>query len=107
MSELADGLRHQIDIAEDAGMSPGVFQFFKTIPIVVNDFACTPGLKGRATFEAWTKSEAFRLRIVGQETTSHCISGILTGARTDEVIGAKHNVPATWREIADADGLPT
>src|SRR5260370_36445591 len=32
---------------------------------------------------------------------------ILTGARTDEVIGAKHKAPATWAEIADVDGLPT
>jgi integrase len=32
---------------------------------------------------------------------------ILTGARTDEVIGAKHKVPATWREIkVSEDGLP-
>lgn len=32
---------------------------------------------------------------------------ILTGARTDEVIGAKHKAPATWREIAEVDGQPT
>jgi integrase len=32
---------------------------------------------------------------------------ILTGARTDEVIGAKHKHPATWGEIADVDGSPT
>jgi integrase len=37
---------------------------------------------------------------------------ILTGARTDEVIGAKkggkwQKLPATWGEIADVDGLPT
>jgi integrase len=37
---------------------------------------------------------------------------ILTGARTDEVIGAEFKgkitkSPATWREIADVDGLPT
>jgi integrase len=32
---------------------------------------------------------------------------ILTGARTDEVIGAKAKAPATWREIADVDGAPT
>jgi integrase len=37
---------------------------------------------------------------------------ILTGARTDEVIGAKkggkwQKLPATWAEIADVDGLPT
>ena len=37
---------------------------------------------------------------------------ILTGARTDEVIGAKKSgkwqkLPATWGEVADVDGLPT
>jgi integrase len=32
---------------------------------------------------------------------------ILSGARTDEVIGAKHKAPATWGEIADVDGLLT
>jgi integrase len=37
---------------------------------------------------------------------------ILTGARTDEVTGAKkggkwQKLPATWAEIADVDGLPT
>jgi integrase len=32
---------------------------------------------------------------------------ILTGARTDEVIGAKHKAPATWGEIKDVDGQPT
>jgi integrase len=37
---------------------------------------------------------------------------ILTGARTDEVIGAEYKgkitkAPATWREIMEVDGLPT
>jgi integrase len=32
---------------------------------------------------------------------------ILTGARTDEVIGAKHKPPATWGEIEDVDGVAT
>jgi integrase len=32
---------------------------------------------------------------------------ILTGARTDEVIGAAHKVPGTWGEIVDVDGAPT
>jgi len=39
-SELADGLRHQIDIVENSGLSPRVLQFFQTVPIVVDDFAC-------------------------------------------------------------------
>jgi integrase len=32
---------------------------------------------------------------------------ILTGARTDEVIGGKHKPPATWGEIEDVDGVMT
>jgi integrase len=32
---------------------------------------------------------------------------ILSGARTDEIIGAKHKAPATWGEISEVDGLPT
>jgi len=32
---------------------------------------------------------------------------ILTGARTDEVIGSKTKAPATWGEIVETDGLPT
>lgn len=32
---------------------------------------------------------------------------ILTGARTDEVIGQKHKAPATWGEIRDVDGQTT
>jgi integrase len=31
---------------------------------------------------------------------------ILTGARTDEVIGAKHKAPATWGEIGELKGMP-
>ena len=39
-SELADGLRHQIDIVENSGVSPRVLQFFQKLPIVIDDFAC-------------------------------------------------------------------
>jgi hypothetical protein len=36
-----DVLRHQIDIVEDvAGLSPRVLEFFRTIPISVNEVAC-------------------------------------------------------------------
>jgi hypothetical protein len=38
--ELADGLRHQIDIVENSGLGPRVLQFFHTVPIAVDDFAC-------------------------------------------------------------------
>src|SRR3954453_9171372 len=38
---LADGLRHQIDIVEDVvGLSPHVQDFFRKIPISVNEEAC-------------------------------------------------------------------
>jgi hypothetical protein len=39
-SELADGLRHQIDIVESSGLSSRVLQFFQTMPILIDDFAC-------------------------------------------------------------------
>jgi integrase len=48
-----------------------------------------------------------RLAALGTEDARALRWTILTGARTDEVIGAKHKAPATWGEIADVDGLPT
>jgi hypothetical protein len=39
-SKLAAGLRHQIDIVENSGLSPRVLQFFRTMPVVIDDFAC-------------------------------------------------------------------
>ncbi len=42
---MAQMLRHQIDLVEDiSGLSPRTLEFFRTIPISVNDVAClTPG----------------------------------------------------------------
>ena len=40
LSELTDGLRHQIDIVESAGLSLRVLQFLRSMPIVIDDFAC-------------------------------------------------------------------
>jgi len=37
---MADALRHQIDIVEGIGLSPRVLEFFRTIPISVNEVAC-------------------------------------------------------------------
>jgi len=37
---MENTLRHQIDIVEDARLSPGVLKFFHTIPISVNEVAC-------------------------------------------------------------------
>jgi integrase len=48
-----------------------------------------------------------RLAALGSDDALALQWTILTGARTDEVIGAKHKAPATWGEIADVDGLPT
>jgi hypothetical protein len=42
--ELADGLRHQIDIVESSGLSSRVLQFFQTMPIAIDDFACVGGM---------------------------------------------------------------
>lgn len=38
---VADELRRQIDIVESVGLSPRVLTFFRTIPIVVDEMACT------------------------------------------------------------------
>jgi hypothetical protein len=37
---MADTLRHQVDIVENVGVSPRVLEFFRTIPISVNEVAC-------------------------------------------------------------------
>lgn len=40
LPKLVDGLRHQIDIAENSGLSLRVLQLLQTFPIVIDDFAC-------------------------------------------------------------------
>jgi hypothetical protein len=50
--ELADGLRHQIDIVENSGVSPHVLQFFRTMPVVVDEFACVGDMIASASGEA-------------------------------------------------------
>lgn len=37
---ITDALRHQIDIVEGVGLSRRVLQFFHTVPILVDEFAC-------------------------------------------------------------------
>jgi hypothetical protein len=37
---IADALRHQIDVVESVGLSQRVLQFFHTVPIVTDEFAC-------------------------------------------------------------------
>jgi hypothetical protein len=37
---IADVLRHQVDIIESVGLSPRVLNFFHTVPIVVDEWAC-------------------------------------------------------------------
>jgi hypothetical protein len=50
-SELADGLRHQIDIVESSGLSSRVLQFFQTMPIVIDDFACVGNMTASTSGE--------------------------------------------------------
>src|SRR5579872_4243408 len=40
LADLTEGLRHQIDIVEGAGLSHRVLEFFHTLPIRVDEFAC-------------------------------------------------------------------
>ena len=44
---MADALRHQIDIVEDVGLSQRALNFFHTVPILVDDFACLYIEEGR------------------------------------------------------------
>ncbi len=48
-----------------------------------------------------------RLAKIGTVDTRALQFTILTGARTDEVIGAPAKAPATWAEIGEVDGEPT
>jgi hypothetical protein len=38
--EIADALKHQVDIVEDVGLSPAVLKFFRAIPIAVDEAVC-------------------------------------------------------------------
>jgi hypothetical protein len=44
LPDLMDGLHRQIDIAEGAGLSRRVLEFFQSFPIRVDEFACTSGM---------------------------------------------------------------
>lgn len=57
----------------------------------------------------WAQVPGFytRLSEVGTVDARALQWTILTGARTDEVIGGEAKAPATWSEIKDIDGLPT
>jgi hypothetical protein len=37
---IADTLRRQLDVVEDAGFSPKVLQFFHSVPIIASEMAC-------------------------------------------------------------------
>jgi hypothetical protein len=39
-SEIVSALQHQVDIVENAGMSPRVLRFFRSIPIVTDELSC-------------------------------------------------------------------
>jgi hypothetical protein len=39
-SEIVSALQHQVDIVENAGLSPRVLSFFRSIPIVTDELSC-------------------------------------------------------------------
>jgi hypothetical protein len=39
-SEIVSALQHQVDIVENAGLSPRVLRFFRSIPIVADELSC-------------------------------------------------------------------
>ena len=73
---ITTGLRHQLDIVESVGLSPRVLEYFRTIPIVVDEGVCpsdlphllacfgssAPMLRAEGTSRAFTvwNSEDFR-----------------------------------------------
>ena len=40
VSAIADALRRQLDVVENAGLSPKVLQFFHTVPIIASEMTC-------------------------------------------------------------------
>jgi hypothetical protein len=47
--KIHDALRRQIDIVEGSKLSPHVTQFFRTVPIVVDDFGCAGAMTSSLT----------------------------------------------------------
>jgi hypothetical protein len=39
-SEIVSALQHQVDMVENAGLSPRVLRFFRSIPIVTDELSC-------------------------------------------------------------------
>jgi len=56
--ELADGLRHQIDIVESSGLSSRVLKLFQTIPIVIDEFACVGNMSASTSGEPKPRMDA-------------------------------------------------
>jgi len=50
--QLMESLRHQVDIVEDSGLSQRVLQFFRTIPVMADEFACVGGVVMTASGDA-------------------------------------------------------
>jgi hypothetical protein len=40
VDKLTDNLKQQIDVVENAGLSPRVMRFFRTVPIIASEMAC-------------------------------------------------------------------
>jgi hypothetical protein len=81
--EMAEVLRHQLDVVESVGLSPLVLNFFHKVPIVANEMACLEKLAASACYGSsvpkrspdasrgltvwdsqkhqWTNSDAFAL----------------------------------------------
>jgi hypothetical protein len=81
--EMAEMLRHQLDVVESVGLSPLVLNFFHKVPIVANEMACLEKIAASACYGSsasrrspdasrgltiwdsrkhqWTNSDAFAL----------------------------------------------
>jgi hypothetical protein len=76
VAELAESLRQQIDILESAGLSHRVLEFFHTLPIRVDDFACV----GETTAPALEQPKPIM--------AAACYSRIVPDSMRDKHVGA-------------------
>jgi hypothetical protein len=59
---IADMLRRQLDIVENAGFSPRVLQFFHSVPILASEMACMDEGAGAACYGMYVPNRRDRVR---------------------------------------------
>lgn len=98
--EVAEGLRHQIDIVESSGLSPRVLQFFQTVPVVVDDLACVGNMTAPASGDAKPIMEV--------ACYSRNVPETMRDKRLDPLIwGDNEKVPASLDPVTRAELMRT